>query len=179
MNFNDINSIKELDIEIYYDTLCFGIKDLELQNKFRKMCKDTIVKYHNLFDTEVFTTKRYHAENNPDGYNALQYVLPTLKRVFSRFFIKTPEVFENKLFTGKLELFQLQFDLEEFLLFFSKKYEKNWNCLQDFENLDAVSEVLTLIVQDYISQKIEFVHSTPLDKIKTLIRDKKIDSIKN
>ncbi len=179
MNFNDIKSIKELDLEIVYDTLCSGIRDTELQSKFRKLSKKTLSEYHHLFDIDAFTTKRYQTENNPDGYNALQYVLPTLKRVFSRFFIKTPEVFENNLFTGKLELFQLQFDLEEFLLFFSKKYEKNWNCLQGFENLDAVSEVLTLIVQDYVSQKIEVVHSTPQNEIKSIIRDKKIDSINN
>jgi len=179
MNFNDIKSIKELDLEIVYDTLCTGINDTVLQNNFREMCKVTIVKYHYLFDTDVFTTKRYQTENNPDGYNVLQYILPTLKRVFSRFFIKTPEIFENNLFTAKLELFQLQFDLEEFLLFFSKKYENNWNCLHDFENLDVVSEVLTLIVQDYVSSKIEIVHSTPQNEIISTIREKKIESINN
>ncbi len=179
MNFLNIKSIKELDLEVVYDTLCYGIRDQELQNKFRTLCKKTVCYYHYLFDTDVFTTKRYQTENNPDGYNTLEYILPTLKRVFSKFFIKTPEVFENNLFTGKLELFQLQFDLEEFLLFFSSKYEKNWNCLKDFENLDPVSEVLTLIVQDYVSQKIEVVHSTPQNEIKSIIREKKIDSINN
>jgi hypothetical protein len=177
MNFNDIESIKELDQDYMYDLLCRGISDEDLQERFKKLCKITITEYHHLFDIESFTTKRYATENNPEGYNALEYVLPTLKRAFSKFYIKTPEIFENWLFTNKLELFQLQFDLDEFLKFFSAKFDKNWNCLNDFEHLDPVSEVLTLIVHDYVAQKVNLVQSTPQNEITSRIRDKKIEKI--
>jgi hypothetical protein len=93
--------------------------------------------------------------------------------------IKTPEIFENPYFTNKLELFKLQFDLVEFLNFFSKKFDNNWNCLSDFEYLDPVSEVLTLIVQDYVSQKVNLVQSTPQSEITSIIREKKIEKINN
>ena len=47
-------------------------------------------------------------------------------------------------------MFQLQFNLVEFLTFLSDKYIKNHNKLNDFKNLDTDSEILTLIVEDYI-----------------------------
>jgi len=179
MTLKDIKSIKELDDDYMYDLLCRGILDEDLQIQFKKICKITITEYHHLFDIESFTTKRYATDNLPDGYNALEYVLPTLKRVFSKFYIKTPEIFENPYFTNKLELFKLQFDLVEFLNFFSKKFDNNWNCLSDFEYLDPVSEVLTLIVQDYVSQKVNLVQSTPQSEITSIIREKKIEKINN
>lgn len=179
MTVNDIKSIRELDNDYMYDLLCKGIVDYDLQVQFKKICKITITQFYHLFDIESFTTKRYPTENIPEGYNALVYVLPTLKRVFSKFFIKTPEIFENPYYTNKLELFKLHFDLVEFLEFFSKKFDKNWNCLVDFEYLDPVSEVLTLIVQDYVAQKVNLVQSTPQSEITSIIRDKKIDKINN
>ena len=179
MTNQDIKSIKELDQDYMYELLRRGIVDENLQELFLKFCKITITEYHHLFDIESFTTKRYPTENLPEGYNALEYVLPTLKRVFSKFYIKTPEIFDNPYFTNKLELYQLQFDLVEFLKFFSDKFDKNWNCLEDFEYLDPVSEVLTLIVQDYVCQKVNIVQSTPHNEIASIIRDKKIERINN
>jgi len=178
MTFDDIKSIKELDREQVYNTIVRGIDDLH-KDLFLKYCKITLTDYHHLFDIESFTTKRYPTDNLPQGYNALEYVLPTLKRVFYKFFIKTPEIFDNPYFTGKLELFQLHFDLVEFLEFFSRKYDKNWNCLEDFEYLDSVSEILTLIVHDYVAQKVNLVQSTPQKEILSQIRDKKIERINN
>ena len=178
MTFEDIKSIKELDRKSVYDALSRGI-DENLKEQFLKYCKTTLTEYHHLFDIESFTTKRYPTDNLPDGYNALEYVLPTLKRAYSKFYMKTPEIFDNPYFTNKIELFKLQFDLVEFLEFFSKKYDKNWNCLSDFEYLDPVSEVLTLIVQEYIAQKVHLVQSTPQNEITSRIREKKIEKINN
>jgi hypothetical protein len=179
MTTQEIKSIKELDQDHMYELYTRGIHDEDLQELFKKLCKITITEYYHLFDIESFTTKRYPTENLPEGYNALEYVIPTLKRVFSKFYIKTPEIFENPYFLNKLELFKLQFDLVEFLEFFSRKFDKNWDCLNDFEYLDPVSEVLTLIVQDYVSQKVNLVQSTPQNEITSIIREKKIEKINN
>ena len=40
----------------------------------------------------------------------------------------------------RLELFQLQFNLVEFLTFLSDKYKKNHNILNDFINIDTDSD---------------------------------------
>lgn len=178
MTFDNIKSIKELDREQVYDAIVRGLDD-DHKEQFLKYCKMTLTEYHQLFDIESFTTKRYPTDNLPQGYNALEYVLPTLKRVYFKFFIKTPEIFDNPYFKNKLELFQLHFDLVDFLKFFSKKYDKNWNCLEGFEYLDPVSEVLTLIVQEYVAQKVHIVQSTPQNEITSRIREKKIEKINN
>ena len=77
---------------------------------------------------------------------------------------------ENK----RLELFQLQFNLVEFLTFLSDKYKKNHNILNDFINIDTDSELLTLIVEDYIASKISYILSLNVSNIQKEIRDVKI-----
>lgn len=176
MTFDHISSIRELNDEPLFSVLLDGIPP-DLQDNFRKLLTLTVTDYAHLFDDECFITKRYQTENVPEGYNTLQYILPTLKRVFVKFYVKTPDIFENFYFRNKRELFQLQFNLKEFLEFLSDKYKKNWNCLQDFENLDSVTEVLTLIVQDYISSKVNVVQSTPQNEITSRIRQIKIEQI--
>ena len=71
-------------------------------------------------------------------------------------------------------MFQLQFNLVEFLTFLSDKYIKNHNKLNDFKNLDTDSEILTLIVEDYIASKISYISSMHASDIPVEIRDIKI-----
>ena len=74
----------------------------------------------------------------------------------------------------RLELFQLQFELEDFLKFLSNKFKKNHNILDDFENLDKYSELLTLIVEEYKASKVSFVASVHSGEIESEIRDIKL-----
>ena len=74
----------------------------------------------------------------------------------------------------RLELFQLQFNLVEFLIFISDKFKKNHNILNDFKNLDTDGEILTLIVEDYIASKISYILSLNVSNIQKEIRDIKI-----
>lgn len=74
----------------------------------------------------------------------------------------------------RLELFQLQFNLVEFLTFISDKFKKNHNILNDFKNLDTDGEILTLIVEDYIASKISYILSLNVSNIQKEIRDVKI-----
>ena len=74
----------------------------------------------------------------------------------------------------RLELFQLQFNLVEFLNFISDKFKKNHNILNDFKNLDTDGEILTLIVEDYLASKVSYILSLNVSNIQKEIRDVKI-----
>ena len=127
-----------------------------------------------MFDNPIFTEKRNKTEENPEGNHLLEYILPTIRRVYSKFFINPPNMLVSSIENKRLELFQLQFNLVEFLTFLSDKYIKNHNKLNDFKNLDTDSEILTLIVEDYIASKISYISSMHASDIPVEIRDIKI-----
>jgi len=174
MSFKDAKSLKEFDNDILYDALCKGINDPNHVSHLKDLYKDTTSLYHHLFDNPVFTEMKNKTEENPDGNNLLEYILPTVKRAYSKFFINTPTIFNNINANFRLELFQLQFNLQEFLKFISEKFIKNHSALDDFKNLDTDSEILTLIVEDYMASKISYVASVKQVDIQKEIRDIKI-----
>ena len=57
---------------------------------------------------------------------------------------------------------------------YSDKFIKNHYVLDDFKNLDTDSEILTLIVEDYMASKISYVASVKQSDIQREIRDIKI-----
>ena len=127
-----------------------------------------------MFDNPIFTEKRNKTEENPEGNHLLEYILPTIRRAYSKFFLNPPSILVSSVENKRLELFQLQFNLVEFLTFLSDKYIKNHNKLNDFKNLDTDSEILTLIVEDYIASKISYISSMHASDIPVEIRDIKI-----
>jgi hypothetical protein len=174
MGFKDAKSLKEFDNDSLYDALCKGINDQNHINHLKDLYKDTTTLYYHLFDHSVFTEMNNKTDENPDGNNLLEYILPTVKRAYSKFFINTPSIFNNINANFRLELFQLQFNLQEFLKFISDKFIKNHQVLDDFKNLDTDSEILTLIVEDYMASKISYVASVKQTDIQKEIRDIKI-----
>jgi hypothetical protein len=150
--------------------------DVEHSKKLRSIFEDTIQNYSHLFEDKVFTRVS-------DEHSVIEYILPTIKRAYSKFYIKVPGVFElqnnskmdTKYQKRRLELFQLQFDLKDFLTFLSLKFKSNCDILEDFKNLDKESEILTLIVEDYIVSKIRFVSSVNFSDIEREIRSIKLE----
>ena len=156
-NKSEIGSLKDYDNDEYYQAMMSGIKDFELKRHLLELCQDTCRKYYYLFEDDFFK-KKYFSDSNrvygdPEGDNILMYVLPSLRRVFATFFINIPPLFNDD--QKRTELFQLQFNLEEFLTELSEKLKKNITILDDFKNLDRGSEILQLIVDDYVSSKIK------------------------
>jgi len=174
MNFKDTKSLKDFDNDNLYDALCKGIHHPDDVSHLKDLFKDTTCLHYHLFDDPIFIEKRNKTEENPDGNNLLEYILPTIRRAYSKFFINPPDIFlvsrENK----RLELLRLQFNLIEFLNFLSNKFKKNHDSLNDFKNLDKDSEILTLIVEDYLASKISYIASLYATEIQTEIRDIKI-----
>jgi len=174
MNYKDAKSLKELDDNNLYDILCKGINHPDDVSHLKDLFKDTTCLHYHLFDDPVFTEKKNKSDDNPDGNNLLEYILPTLRRLYSKFFIVPPSIFTSSKENRRLELYQLQFNLVEFLTILSEKYKNNHNKLDDFKNLDTDAEMLTLIVEDYIASKVSYIASTNTFDIPTEIRDIKL-----
>jgi hypothetical protein len=176
MDFKDSKSLKEFDDDNLYNALCKGIFHPDDISHLKDLFKDTTTLHYHLFDDPIFTEKRNKTEDNPDGNNLLEYILPTIRRAYSKFFINPPNMLVSSIENKRLELFQLQFNLVEFLTFLSDKYKKNHNILDNFINIDTDSELLTLIVEDYIASKIIYILSLNVSNIQKEIRDIKIST---
>jgi hypothetical protein len=171
----EITSLKQLDHEPTYFSICKGLKDSKDIEKLTLLFKEVTTKYYYFFEYPEFIEKKYPSEDKPEGYNVLQYILPTIRSVYIKFFIDTPTLFKFNIPGNhsqyRLELFQLQFNLLEFVEVLSKKYIQNHKKLNDFENIDQDSEILRLIVDNYVSQKVQFVLSVPYNDLQSEIRD--------
>ena len=176
MDFKDSKSLKEFDNDRLYDALCKGLSHPDDISYLKDLFKDTTTLHHHLFDDPIFTEKRNKTEENPDGNNLLEYILPSLRRVYSKFFINPPSMLVSSIESKRLEFFQLQFNLVEFLTFLSDKFKKNHNILNDFTNIDTDSELLTLIVEDYLASKVSYILSLNVSNIQKEIRDIKIST---
>ena len=174
MDFKDSKSLKEFDNDRLYDVLCKSLSHPDDILHLKDLYKDTTTLHYHLFDDPIFTEKRNKTEDNPEGSNLLEYILPTIRRAYSKFFINPPNMLVSSIESKRLELFQLQFNLVEFLTFISDKFKKNHNILNDFKNLDTDGEILTLIVEDYIASKISYILSLNVSNIQKEIRDIKI-----
>lgn len=174
--YSDVKSLSELNDAVLFHTLCMGI-DIEHTEKLENLFLQTTTKYSNIFDVKPFTEK-IRKPNTDDYYdqeeiNLLEYILPSVKRIYYRFFINTPQLLNDK----RLELFQIQFDLEEFLTFLKDKFINNQNALNDFKFLDIYSEILMLIVEEYTVSKIAYTASINKKDINYILRDIKIQKI--
>jgi hypothetical protein len=174
MDFKDSKSLKEFDNDALYDVLCKGLNNPDDILHLKDLYKDTTCLHYHLFDNPIFIEKKNKTEDNPEGNNLLEYILPSIRRAYSKFFINPPSILVNSIENKRLELFKLQFNLIEFLTFLSDKYINNCEILNDFKNLDKDSEILTLIVEDYIASKISYICSINSSDIPSEIRDIKI-----
>lgn len=171
-----LKSLVDLDNEILYSTLCGGINNPEDVKHLKDLFKDATTLHYDLFTDPIF----YKKIEGPESNSVIQYILPTIRRAYSKFFINTPSIFSSansyssQIKNYRLELYQLQFNLREFLEFLSKKFLINYDKLNDFENLDTNSEILTLIVEDYIGSKVSYVSSISVDDLQKEIRDIKL-----
>lgn len=168
----DFKSLKDLDNDYIYTALCSGISDKNDVNHLFDLFKDATNLHYDLFTDSIFFEKK-----DPESNSIIEYILPTIRRVYYNFFINVPGIFSST--TGevnslRLELYQLQFNLREFLQFLSSKFLKNHDKLNDFENIDVTSEILTLIVEDYIGSKVSYISSISIDEIQKEIRDIKL-----
>lgn len=168
--FSNSKYLSELNNDDLFIALCHGIHHPDDLEHLMDLFKDTTTIYSSIFNIEPFISKQYISDENPDGVNVLEYILPTVRKVYSKFFINPPSLLNE----DRLVLYKLQFNLQEFLIYLKDKFIKNLNCLDDFEYLDRISEILTLIVDEYVASKISYITSIKMSNIKEEIRDIKL-----
>lgn len=151
--------------EILIDTLCQGISNV---SDFRDALNYVIDRI-NVFNIEEFKSQLYEDE---DDY--LDLILPTFRRVWGRVYTQPPPLFKSD---QRLELYRLNFDIDEFLDYLKISFIESKGCLNYFEHIDRTPKHLELIVDNYISLLVkrvldceDFVEESRMLKLKKLIK---------
>lgn len=151
--------------EILIDTLCQGISNV---SDFRDALNYVIDRI-NIFNIEEFKSQLYEDE---DDY--LDLILPTFRRVWGRVYTQPPPLFKSD---QRLELYRLNFDIDEFLDYLKISFIESKGCLNYFEHIDRTPKHLELIVDNYISLLVkrvldceDFVEESRELKLKKLIK---------
>lgn len=151
--------------EILIDTLCQGISNV---SDFRDALNYVIDRVH-IFNIEEFKSQLYEDE---DDY--LDLILPTFRRVWGRVYTQPPPLFKSD---HRLELYRLNFDIDEFLDYLKISFIESKGCLNYFEHIDRTPKHLELIVDNYISLLVkrvldceDFVEESRMLKLKKLIK---------
>lgn len=152
--------------EILIDALCNGITNV---SDFRDSVNYILDNKMSIFDIEEFKTSLYEDE---DDY--LDLILPTFRRVWGAVYTQPPPLFKND---RRLELYRLNFDIDEFLDYLKESFIKTKGCLSYFENIDRTPKHLEIIVDNYISLLVkrvldcnDYVEETRELKLKKIIK---------
>ena len=152
--------------EILIDTLCQGITNT---SDFRDAINYIIDNKISMFNIEEFKSQLYEDEEE-----YLDLLLPTFRRVWGRVYIQPPPLFRSK---EKLDLFRLNFDINEFLDYLKETFIKTKGCLENFEYIDRTPKHLEIIVDNYISLLVkrvldckDYIEETRELKLKKLIK---------
>jgi hypothetical protein len=102
-------------------------------------------------------------------------IIPAIRKTWSMIFVNKPTLFDfSEYGERKLELFQLYWDIDDFIDYLINFLPKVKNCLIDFESLDKGIETLNLVCQNYINKIISNCRNKTDDEIKLEIRDLKL-----
>ena len=142
------------------DTLCQGIR---LTSDFRDIVDYVIDNKLHLFVTDEFSGTFY-----PEDDDTLDLIFPAIRRVWGKIFVDPPQILKE----NKLELFQLLFDIDDFVDYLIKIMPKVKTSLIEFDKLDRTAETLVLIVDNYIAGLLEATRNR--DDIQMEIRDLRI-----
>jgi hypothetical protein len=142
------------------DTLCQGIR---LTSDFRDILDYVIDNKLHLFETDDFSGSFY-----PEDDDTLDLIFPAIRRVWGKVFVEPPSILKDK----KLELFQLLFDIDDFVDYLIEIIPKVKTSLIEFDKLDRTAETLVLIVDNYIAGLLEATRNR--NDIQMEIRDLRI-----
>lgn len=142
------------------DTLCQGIR---LTSDFRDILDYVIDEKLQLFEIDEFSGSFY-----PEDDETLDLIFPAIRRVWGKVFVDPPQILKDK----KLELFQLLFDIDDFIDYLLDIIPKVKTSLIEFDKLDRTSETLILIVDNYIAGLLEATRNR--EDIQQEIRDLRI-----
>jgi hypothetical protein len=160
--------------ETILDTICDG--NSELRDILEWVIDNKISEFSSDFYEDV---------------NVQELVLPAVRRVWSMIYLKPPALFKPQYIDGglvsnnlnksnsnrnrKLELYQLSFNIKEFIDYLKVMLEENKNCLDKFEFLDKPLELIELICDNYIAKLVDFVNNS--ENLTEDIRNEKLKNI--
>ena len=130
---------------LLFKTLLEGIHFNE--NEFESVLNSIVNEKYTLFNNEEFKGCLY----DDDETETLDLILPSVRRVWAKVYITPPSLLRD----NRLELFQLYFDIDEFLDYLIDMLKKTKSSLIHFDKLDRTVETLTLIVDNYIAHLVE------------------------
>lgn len=142
------------------DTLCQGIR---LTSDFRDILDYVIDEKLQLFEIDDFSGSFYLEDDD-----TLDLIFPAIRRVWGKIFVDPPQILKEK----KLELFQLLFDIDDFINYLLDIMPKVKTSLIEFDKLDRTAETLILIVDNYIAGLLEATRNR--EDIQQEIRDLRI-----
>ena len=143
------------------DTLCQGIR---LTSDFRDVLDYVIDEKLHLFEIDDFFGSFYLEDDD-----TLDLIFPAIRRVWGKIFVDPPQILKEK----KLELFQLLFDIDDFIDYLLDIMPKVKTSLIEFDKLDRTAETLILIVDNYIAGLLEATRNR--EDIQQEIRDLRIN----
>ena len=173
-SFLDIHKNEDYKLALI-DSLTGSITD-EWMEYFEMTLDYVINKKYHLFEGSEFSGSLYEGEDD-----ILDLILPATRRVFGKVFIDPPKIFvADRIITevkgykddGRLELFRLHYDLDEFIDYLIHHLNLSKDCLKTFEYIDKSITFLEIIVDNYIAKLVKKVLDS--DDIKVDIRDLKI-----
>lgn len=173
-SFLDIHKNEHYKLAVI-DSLTAGITDEYME--YYEMTMNHVIdeKYH-LFDKPDFMGSFYEGEDE-----TLDLILPVIRRVFGMVFINPPRIFvpdptivkvRGYKDDGRLELFRLNYDIDDFIDYLIIHLPLSKGCLEMFEYIDKTATTLEIIVDNYIAMLVKKVLDS--DDIKSDIRDLKI-----
>lgn len=142
------------------EALCQGIR---LTSDFRDILDYVIDNKLHLFEEDDFSGSFY-----PEDDDTLDLIFPAIRRVWGKVFVEPPSILKDK----KLELFQLLFDIDDFVDYLIQIIPKVKTSLIEFDKLDRTAETLVLIVDNYIAGLLEATRNR--NDIQMEIRDLRI-----
>jgi hypothetical protein len=148
---------------IVIDSVCSGVRNSE---SLKNILNYVLDKKLHLFEDDIFQGSFYESDDD-----FLDLILPSIRRVWAKFFIETPEILTDY----QKELYRLSFDIDEFIDYLLIMIPKVKTSLFHFDELDRTLETLTLIVDNYVAKSIRKCIES--QNILEEIRDKKITKI--
>ena len=130
---------------------------------------------------KLFNKDEFKGSFYDDDDETLDFILPCVRRVFGKVFVDPPKIFvPDRILTevkgykddGRLELFRLHYDVDEFIDYLINQLTVSKDCLISFQYIDKSITTLEIMVDNYIAKLVKMVLDS--DDIKIDIRDLKI-----
>jgi len=144
-----------------------------LSNMVRPLNSDfrDIINY--VLDNKLDVIKQFDCIFYDGDDNMLDLILPAIGRLYAKYFITPPTILKS----DNLHLYQLSFDIDDFIDYLVDIMSKVKNSLVALDCLDRTAETISLIVDNYIASR--FKQAYECENILEEIREVKLKKIIN